>query len=709
MPITIENNIFTLKTQNTEYVIGIYENRFPIHLYYGKIDDKKELEYKNCVLGFSPFHEEFGLNYLTDTAFSEFSFYGSGDFRSNALKVRNLKTGSFVTRFYFDSASKFKGRISLEGLPYADADDETETLLIVLKDIVLNAKINLYYTIFPRTDVISRYFVLDNNGESDIKIEKCMMMCLDIPSADFDLISFYGKHAGERNFQRTSTIHGKQCLYSNRGASSHQLNPFFMLCDKDTTEENGSCYGFNIVYSGSFLNEVEVDQLNTTRVLSGLGSDNFEYLLKPNESFCSPEAIVTYSEHGLGQVSRNMHKFAKNHIIPNKKHPLVLNSWEAFYFDIEQEKLIEFAKEASKIGMDTVVMDDGWFGARINDKAGLGDWYCNKERFPNGLSEFVHKVKSTGVNFGIWIEPEMVNKDSDLYRNHPSWVMQDSNYNPLLGRYQLVLDMANYDVISYLKDILSKTFKDVPIDYIKYDMNRHITDCYSPSLPPERQGETAYRYMLGVYKIFSWLCTEFPNAVIENCSGGGGRFDLGMMKYSTLIWTSDNTSPKDRVYIQHGTTYGYPPSVMSCHVANHPTIDYCFNVAINGPLGYELNVLKSDQKDIMKRQIEVYNCFKHLILNGNFYRIQNPWECGRYSYYFTNDDATEILISYLQNEADQTETENILRVPVSNPDYTYIDQFTKEKYRGIDLIDGLKIKSSKTEMYGKILYLKAEC
>ena len=712
-----KNKQFFLTTKNTVYALGVHEGKFLVHLYYGKKSRNAELTCHNARADFSPYSiEESGKFYL-DSADLEFPVFGNGDFRASALRIRNLTNGADTSEFTYVSAKKIKGREELVGLPFASADEKTETLEIKLEDKTSGCLLTLLYTVFPQCDVITRSFILENKGKNDIRIEKCMALALDIHRTDLDMISFGGGYYNERVFKRAPLAHGNQRIFSRRGSTSHHFNPFFMIVDKKATEEKGDAFGFNLVYSGNYLDEVEVSCNDSTRVLVGLGDENFTYLLGSKERFVSPEAVMTYSSKGVGQVSRNMHDFVRSHILPKEKfpcRPVVLNSWEAMYFDINEDVLVDFAGEAASCGMDMLVMDDGWFGARINDKAGLGDWYENKEKFPEGLSVFVDRVKAKGVKFGIWIEPEMVNPNSDLYRAHPEWALVTPGYEPKLSRNQLVLDMANPDVVEYLKESFAKTFDGVAIDYFKWDMNRNMSAVYSAALPPERQGEAAYRYMLGVYELFRWFGEHFPNAMIENCSGGGGRYDLGMMKYSTQIWTSDNTHPDKRMYIQYGSSFGYPTSVMSCHVAkleeceNPRFLDYRFRLAMNGALGYELNILKASKeaKANMKAQVEEYRRYEELILRGDFYRLLNPYETdGKYAYYFVNKDDSEILLSFLQNFGDKTPKEYKLKVSRAIANATYVDKISGKYYEGAELKRGISITSDKDDQYGVMLHL----
>ena len=716
MSVEISRENIIIKTKNTMYAIRILDEKVPIHLYYGKKINESMLPTVAKCRSFSPYFEIEGEQYSYDNIKQEFSFYGYGDLRATALRVLDISSGSDVTNYLFKSARVFEGRKKIDGLPHAEG--ECETLEIVCEDSVTKSELCLYYTVFYDTDVISRYFTLRNNGESDLKILKAMSISLDLPKGEYDLISLQGKYFYERTAHRNPISGGVHRITSRRGASSHQFNPFIMITDRNATEEKGDAYAFNFVYSGSFLDELELEQ-SGLRVMVGLGDESFSYLLKPSESFSSPEAVMTYSSKGIGKASRNMHSFTRMNILPKERtahRPVVLNSWEAFYFDIDEKIMLDFADGAISVGIDTVVMDDGWFGARRNDKAGLGDWVPTKELFADGLGKFVERIRSKGIKFGIWIEPEMVNPDSDLYRAHPDWVLRDARRDVMLSREQLVLDMANPAVVEYIKQSLDKCFDGVEIDYFKWDMNRNICHAISPYLPIERKDETQFRYMLGVYELYSWFVERFPNAVLENCSGGGGRYDLGMMKYSAQIWTSDNTEAKDRVFIQHGSSYGYPMATMSCHVSNRHAqcedarkLDYSFRVAINGPLGYEFNILKAKQetKSIISAQIEEYRRYEKLILNGDFYRLKNPLTDGCYAYYIIDSDSREILVSYLQNEGDAKKKVHKLKISAAKANLNYKNVDTNEIISGAELKRGISVKADTEERYGKTFYFVA--
>ncbi len=710
-----ENNIFKIESDNSLYVIQIVEGKYPVHLYYGKKEGAEYSEYKPRILSFSPFLPRDGLPYyLPDTVMAEYVGFDCGDFRACSLKIKN-KNGDSVTSLTYKGCELFAGRKNIPGLPFADADGDTETLLIVTEDDISGCTVYLYYTVFPREDIISRYVTVENNGDAGVTVEKCMSLTLDLPSCDYDMISLHGTHTYERKIQRTPLHYGAQNVFSRRGASSHQFNPFIAICDKSADEEKGNVYGFNFVWSGCFLDEVEVDQTSHTRVQIGLGEENFSWYLEAGESFASPEAIMTYTDGGLGQMARNFHRFVNKHILPPEpfeNRPVVINTWEACCYWIDEAQMLRFADAAKESGIDMLVMDDGWFGVRNSDRSGLGDWFPDKNKFPDGLKAFVEKVKSRGIKFGIWIEPEMVNADSELYRAHPDWCIRCKDRTPMESRWQLVLDMGNPEVREYLKDIFTKTFDGVPIDYFKWDMNRHLSQVGSAVLPSERQKEANYRHMLGVYEFYQWFVEHFKGVMLENCSGGGGRYDLGMMKYSTMIWTSDNTIPQYRVKIQYSSMLAYPASTMSCHVSNHDNVceiprelKYRADVAMGGALGYELHLpdVSDTVRKTIKEQIGIYRKYEDLILRGEYYPVKSPFDGSYSAYYYMDEAGDRILASYLQWEKD---TPREITVKLSYvKDGRYADEEGRV-YTGAELRAGIKIMSDETECNSKIWYFE---
>ena len=716
MPIKFDKqkNLFTLTTKNTKYVFTVECGRYLVHHYYGKKAGEVEL-FGPYVMSFSPYQKECGNCWSPDVFPEEASFFGSGDFRASSLKLRGAD-GCCVTDFKYSSYKKFKGREEIPGVPFASADERTETLAVKMTDEVTGCVLTLYYTVFYDEDVISRYMKLENNGGAPVKIEKCMSLTLDLPPRDYDMVSLYGTHYFERKYQRVPLHHGTQSVCSRRGASSPQYNPFISVCSSKATEERGDAYGFNFVWSGSFLDEVEVDQTNFARVQIGLGEENFGYTVDPGESFTSPEAIMTFSSAGFGRMTRNLHDFTRRHILPEesteKPHPVVLNTWEACYFNIDEEKLIAFAEESAKVGIDMLVMDDGWFGERKDDWAALGDWYPNKVKFKDGLKSFAEKVKKKGVKFGIWIEPEMVNPNSDLFRAHPEWALSVPGRVPSESRQQLVLDMANPEVVEYLKSTFKKTFDGVPIDYFKWDFNRHLSDVYSRALPRDRQDEVLYRFMLGTYELLKWFREEYPDAPIETCSGGGGRYDLGMMKYGFQIWASDNTDPYCRTLIQHSALIAYPACTMSCHVSNPAgnlkSHDFRFKVALGGMLGYEYNILgMSDEvKRDLKKQIAEYKAVEHIIREGDYYNLVSPFADDFAAYYFAAKDRSEILFSLIEKKGARPRGTKPLKIKAADPAKTYREVFSGKEYAGVELRAGFALRLTGDDDTGVMMYFK---
>ena len=704
---------FVINTKHTTYAFEVVMDRYLYHTYYGKRTSVlPEPAYQ--LISFAPYIAGYDESRSPDVLPQECSFYGSGDFRPNALRLSGDGTG--VSDFVYHSYRIYKGRTALDGLPAARADEHTQTLEITLKDDVCGCCLKLYYTVFADVDVISRYMVIENVGDGKVKIEKCMPLMLDLGRSDLDMISLYGSHCRELNYQRVPLHHGTQSVYSKRGASSHQYNPFVALCSHTATQEKGEVYGFNFVYSGSFLDEIDVDQRGHTRVLIGLGSDCFSYTLGCGERFCSPEAIMTYSSAGIGKMTQNMHDFIRAHILPPAAlapHPVVLNTWEACYFDIDEQRLVQFAKQAAQTGFDMLVMDDGWFGLRNHDRAGLGDWYENKQKFPDGLASFVAKIKAEGIKFGIWVEPEMVNPDSELYRAHPEWALRVNGREPLRSRHQLVLDMSNPDVLDYLTEQFDRTFQGIEIDYFKWDMNRHMSNVGSSVLEADKQGEIFFRYMRGVYRLFDWFAARFPNAVIETCSGGGGRYDLGMMQQGIQIWTSDNTNPYDRTMIQASALIAYPAATMSCHVSNpHEnlrSLDYRYKVAVGGMLGYELNILNMSEevKREIAAQITQYKSFEHLMRAGNYYCLAAPHAYDYSAYYYAASDGTELLLTVIEKAGNKKTKTKRLKMKAANPAKTYIECQSNAQYGGAELRAGLVIDLACEQDSAHLLHFKA--
>ena len=528
-------------------------------------------------------------------------------------------------------------------------------------------------------------------------------MGLDFDNKDMDMLHFYGRHAMERKMERSPLQHGFQGVESRRGYSSHQQNPFVILCKQDANEEYGWCYGASFAYSGNFSIQAEVSQMDLTRLTVGIQDTQFEFHLEPGESFTAPEVILSFSENGLGQLSRNYHKAIRHNLCRGKykteRRPVLINNWEATYFDFTLEKLVAIAKDAKELGIEMLVMDDGWFGKRDSDYSGLGDWFVNEKKLKGGLKNLVEEVNKAGMKFGIWFEPEMISEDSDLYRAHPDWALTVPGRSFTRARHQLVLDFSREDVRTYIFDRMCEILESANIEYVKWDANRHLTDVWSAKLPADRQGEVFHRYILGLYDFLEKLTQRFPNLLIEGCSGGGGRFDAGMMYYHPQIWCSDDTDAIERLDIQYGTSFGYPISTVGSHVSvcpNHQTgrsvsMKTRGIVAMAGTFGYELDItrLSQEEKDMVKIQVEEFKKYYSLIQQGDYYRLTDDGRKSPYvAWEFAAEDGTEALLNVVTLRVRAYAMPYTVRINGLKPEAVYEVEGTGEKYSGAALING---------------------
>lgn len=633
-----KNKVFKLDTPNTSYLIGIYDENYLLNLYYGaKIPDTDlwaNAERKKSA-SFSPANPNFENEHTSvDALPMEYPTNGAGDFRISALKIKN-SDGNCVTDIRYTGHKIYKGKPSLAPQPsiYLNDESEADTLEIYAEDALTGVKITLIYTAFNNQDAITKSVKAENCGKNTVQLERIFSSCLDFPTMDFDLITLYGRHVKERCREQRRLAHGIQGVGSKRGVSSHNQNPFAALLRHGATEDSGDAYGFNLVYSGNFEFSAECDYSGTTRVIMGINPEDFSWNLNVGEEFQTPEIVMVYSDKGLGEMSRIYHRLYMNNLIRGKykteKRPLLINSWEAAYFDFDTDKLVSFAENAKELGVDMLVMDDGWFGKRNDDTNSLGDWFVNEEKLPGGLGVLVDRVNKVGLKFGIWYEPEMISPDSELFRAHPDWLVHVPGRTPSIARNQYVLDVSREDVrdniFNQMYDVLSK----YNIEYLKWDFNRNISEAGSALLPPERSGEFFHRFILGTYDLMDRFTKAFPNILFENCSGGGGRFDPAMLYYSPQIWTSDNTDPIERLSIQFGTSLCYPASTMGAHVSACRRTGYETkgNVAIWGTSGYELDPTKltEDDKIIIKEQVKDYHKYYNLTHYGDLYRIIDPY------------------------------------------------------------------------------------
>ena len=527
-------------------------------------------------------------------------------------------------------------------------------------------------------------------------------MCLDIPYGDWEWMHFYGRHTMERQAERVPVLHGISESSSSRGTSSHHQNPAVLLCEKDCTETNGHCIGAALMYSGGFQAQVEKDQLEQIRLVMGIHPDTFEWILEAGEAFYTPEVILSCSTTGFAKLSQNFHHIIRNHVCRGtyqlSSRPVLINNWEATYFDFNEEKILNIARQASKLGIDMMVLDDGWFGKRDDDCSGLGDWFVNEKKLNGGLKALVEKINAMGMKFGLWFEPEMVSEDSDLYRNHPDWAIQIPGRKPMRSRYQLVLDMSNPEVVDYLYGVMSAILRENHIEYVKWDMNRSISDWYTATLSRGRQMEMPHRYVLGLYELLEKLTSEFPDVLFEGCSGGGGRFDAGMMYYCPQIWCSDDTDAHERTFIQYGTSFFYPTSTVGSHVSavpNHQTgritsIETRGVVAMAGSFGYELdlNQLSEEEKTVVAKQVTHYKEYQSLIYNGDYYRLANPFEDGMSAWSWISEDKKIILVQGVLFRAKPNVLRKTLRLMGLEAKKNYKIAGTEEVYTGVALMSG---------------------
>ena len=701
-----KDRIFILQTKNTTYQMQVDRYGFLLHLYYGKKTDTCMdylLTYYDRGFSGNPYDAGEDRTYSMDTLPQEFPCYGNGDFRSTAFAVENAD-GSMSCDLRYKSHKIFDGKYNLEGLPAVYAsEEEAQTLEILMEDPVTGVKVVLLYGVLPAQDIITRSVCVKNESSGKIYLNKIESASLDFLYGDYELLTFYGRHAMERNVQRVPVVHGTQKIGSVRGTSSHQYNPMMILAEKETTEDKGNCYAMSFVYSGCFQGEVLKDQLNQTRMMLGLQEEAFRYPLETGEMFQAPEVILSYSSEGMNRLSQNLHHCIRQHICRGKYkeeiRPILINSWEAAYFDFTGDTIYELAKAAKEVNIDMLVMDDGWFGKRDDDNSGLGDWFVNEKKLGGTLGNLIKRINDLGVKFGIWIEPEMVSEDSDLYRKHPDWALTVPGRNPVRSRNQLVLDFSRKEVVDEIYDQICKVLDQGNIEYVKWDMNRSLMDVYSSVT--RDQGRVLHDYVLGLYDFLERLVQRYPNLLIEGCSGGGGRFDAGMMYYTPQIWCSDNTDAIDRLRIQYGTSFGYPVSVVGSHVSavpNHQTgrktpLHTRGVVAMSGTFGYELNLMKlsEEEKQEIREQIEEYKSYAPIIQNGLYYRLSNPTTEEICAWEFVHTDEKEqskVLLNIVMQVIHGNMTVNYVKLQGLEEMAVYREEKSGKRYTGAALMYG---------------------
>ncbi|GBG08923.1 alpha-galactosidase [Paenibacillus agaridevorans] len=661
-----ETQSIHLYNSEVSYIMQVINGKHLSHVYWGakvRGTNLSGLLARRSRCSFSPSTDPNDPSLSLDTLPQEFPSFGSSDFRVPAFELQ-LENGTTVSELEYDSHRIYSGKQSLSGLPatYVEKESESESLDIVLRDKRIGLKVILTYTVFRDYAAITRSVLFVNEGTGKFRLNRALSMSIDLPHSDYDLLHLDGTWARERHIARRSLAPGGAVIESRRGASSHSHNPFIALLSKDAGEHLGQVYGFSFVYSGNFLAQAEVDPYDTTRVVMGINPFDFSWLLEKGESFQTPEVVLVHSSAGLGGMSRTFHSLYRNRLCRgeyrDRVRPVLVNNWEATYFNFNAGKIEEIAMDARDMGIELLVLDDGWFGKRDDDRGSLGDWFVDRNKLPNGLEDLAERINKLGMQFGLWFEPEMVSPDSELYRCHPEWCIHVPDRRRTLARHQLVLDFTREDVRKYIVNVMSDILSSCPIAYVKWDMNRNMTEVGSAALSSERQRETAHRYMLGLYEVMERLTTAFPHILFESCSGGGGRFDPGMLYYMPQTWTSDNTDAVERLKIQYGTSLVYPISSIGAHVSavpNHQvhritSIDSRGHVAMSGNLGYELDLtrLTEQDKEAVKRQIAAYKESRSVIQFGDFYRLLSPFEGNETAWMFVSKDKAEAVLVYFQ-------------------------------------------------------------
>ncbi|MEC0206124.1 alpha-galactosidase [Paenibacillus lautus] len=681
--------VFHLQSDRSSYVIELVRGVYPAHAYWGRrIRDNRALglleRRGRASFSPSPFRED--ASFSLDSLPQEYPGYGSGDFRQPAYQVQ-LANGTTVNEAEYVRHRIFSGKPKLEGLPavYTEQDDEADTLELELFDRVSGLTIYLSYTVMKSFDAISRSVSFRNDSKENMTLLRAMSASVDMNHSRYDLLHLHGAWARERHVQRRRLSPGMQGIESRRGSSSHNHNPFLALLSEGAGEEHGEVYGFSLVYSGSFSAQVEVDQYETARVTMGLNPFDFSWLLEPGQSFQTPEAVMVFSAEGLGGMSRRYHKMYRTRLsrgqFRDATRPVLVNNWEATYFNFNADKIEQIASAGRDLGIELFVLDDGWFGKRNDDTTSLGDWVVDKNKLPEGLEDLVKRVRDLDMQFGLWFEPEMISPDSDLYRQHPDWCLHVEGRRRTEGRQQLILDFSRQEVGDAVADMVRSILQSAPITYVKWDMNRNMTEIGSAALPPERQRETAHRYMLGLYRVMEQLTTEFPHILFESCSGGGGRYDPGMLYYMPQTWTSDNSDAVSRLKIQYGTSLVYPLSSMGAHVSAVPNHQVHRNTslrtrghaAMSGNFGYELDltVFSEQEKEEVREQVKLYKEIRHLVQFGDFYRLRNPFEGNEAVWTIVSEDRSEAVLYYFRILSEANEPIVWLRTAGLDPEGDY--------------------------------------
>ena len=717
-----KNKVFLLNTEHTSYGIALTDDRYVCHLYYGSRLEETDLRYllREDEGPFTPSSNKRETGSFLDSAPMEYPESGMGDYRESALRIRSA-AGYRASELVYEGYEIMEGKPQLEGLPATwGADSACGTLKIYCRDQLLGMKVTLLYSVFQDSDALTRSAIIENEGKEPFYIEKALSACLDMDDRGFEVMGLFGSWARERRIQRIPLGYGRQNIASFRGESSHQEHPFLALVTPETTQDTGEVYAMNFVYSGNFIAQAEKSQFDSVRMTMGIHPEGFTWKLEPGESFTAPEVVLVYSSEGLGKMTRTFHDLYRNHLIRSpwlhRKRPILINNWEATYFAFDEKKLLEIAEDASELGIEMLVMDDGWFGKRSNDDSSLGDWRVNEEKIRGGLNSLVENVKKLGMKFGIWIEPEMISPDSELYRQHPDWALQVPGRNITQSRAQYVLDLSREEVADGVYEMIAEVLHSADISYVKWDMNRQLATMGSYAWPADRQGELYHRYMLGVYRMQERLLADFPDLLLENCSGGGARFDAGMLYYSPQIWCSDDTDAVERLAIQEGTALIYPVSAMGAHVSvcpNHtvgrvtPFVTRG-HVALSGTFGYELDITKltDEEKAIVKAQTAEYHKYNDLIREGDYYRMESYTENkDRDSWMIVSKEKDRALVFCVQVLSGANRKSRFLRLKGLDPDRRYVAD--GREYQGSTLMRaGLRIPAESGDFKSRLIEIR---
>ncbi|XCP83971.1 alpha-galactosidase [Roseburia hominis] len=696
---------FHLFNDKISYIMTVLKNGNMGQLYFGEhIRDKEDFSYlmedaarcmASCVYEGS---KRFSLEHIKQ----EYPVYGTSDYREPAIEVLQ-KNGSRISDFQYQGYEIRKGKPKLAGLPatYTESEDEALTLTIFVKDPLTKVALELFYTIFDGRAALARSVKVCNEGEESVHLTRVMSLCMDLPDFEYEWIQLSGAWARERHICTRKLEYGLQAVDSKRGHSSHEQNPFVVLKRPHTTEHTGEAIGFSLVYSGNFLAQAEVDTHDTLRMLMGISPFGFDWKLEAGAKFQTPEAVMVYTNAGLNDMSQTFHRLYQKRLARgywrDKARPILINNWEATYFDFDANKLVEIAKTAKECGVELFVLDDGWFGDRRDDTAGLGDWVANEELLPGGIQAISEQIEALGLKFGLWFEPEMANKNSRLYREHPDYILHTPGRRDSHGRYQYVLDFSRKEVVDYIYEMMAKILRVSRISYIKWDMNRSITECYSGVLPADQQGEVFHRYILGVYDLYERLTSEFPEILFESCASGGARFDPGMLYYAPQAWTSDDTDAVERLKIQYGTSLCYPISSMGSHVSvtpNHQLLRNTplhtrANVAYFGTFGYELdlNRLTREEREEVKEQVAFMKQYRELLQFGTFYRLSSPFEKNVTAWMVVSEDRRTALVGYYRVLNEVNASYSRLKLKGLSAELCYVNELSGTEHYGDELMN----------------------